>query len=181
VRYTTKDLDRSPWERSLGCPRVPRNLFESMIGATIVDVGKLPGVREGGFTVDYLRPGQQQVERVVLGYTDLGEWIEWNGPVPEKQPPGSDLENHILTMGSQDQDALHGTPRGLADSPMERSLGFYLGDYVVTITVGDYRRTNTPMTLRWGDRQVIEPIPEEPENRVAWWDLLVETCLSNFS
>ena len=55
-----------------------------MVGARIVAVGMCEGVREGGFAVDFQRDGKP-VERLVLGYTELGEWIEYLGLRIEKK------------------------------------------------------------------------------------------------
>jgi hypothetical protein len=53
--------------------------LEDLVGATVVDVGMTMARRvEGGLAIDYEKDGEKR--RVVLGYTELGEWIHYQGP-----------------------------------------------------------------------------------------------------
>ena len=52
----------------------------AMVGATIVATGFHEGAREGGFAVDFQHKGEP-LQRLVLGYTELGEWVEFFGEV----------------------------------------------------------------------------------------------------
>lgn len=54
--------------------------FALLKGAKIVRVGFHPKCREGGFAIDFRHPGGGR-QRLVLAYTDLGEWVEYVGPV----------------------------------------------------------------------------------------------------
>ena len=51
--------------------------LEKMIGATIVDVGFVKTCKEGGLTFDFDKDGKKK--RLVLGYNELGEWVEFLG------------------------------------------------------------------------------------------------------
>ena len=53
--------------------------FSSLVGARIISAGIHKGCRKGGFAIDFQHEGQP-VQRLVLGYTELGEWIEYLGP-----------------------------------------------------------------------------------------------------
>ena len=55
--------------------------LKKTVGATITDAGFLDGSREGGLTLDYDKDGVEM--RLVLGYNDLGEWVEWQGPLED--------------------------------------------------------------------------------------------------
>ena len=49
-----------------------------LVGATITAVGFHSESREGGFAIDF-QQGDSPVRRLVLGYTELGEWVEFLG------------------------------------------------------------------------------------------------------
>ena len=51
--------------------------LEKMVGATIVDAGFVKTCGEGGLTFDFDKDGEKM--RLVLGYNELGEWIEFFG------------------------------------------------------------------------------------------------------
>ena len=53
-----------------------------MVGARILAVGLYQDMREGGFAVDFQRDGRAP-ERLVLGYTELGEWVEYLGSLDQ--------------------------------------------------------------------------------------------------
>jgi len=48
--------------------------LSQMIGATIVDAGFV-GASEGGLTFDFVKKSDGKKYRLVIGYNDLGEWI----------------------------------------------------------------------------------------------------------
>jgi len=52
--------------------------LERLIGAKIVDIGFLNSLREGGLAIDYNNGVPGTVYRLVLGYNELGEWVELN-------------------------------------------------------------------------------------------------------
>ena len=55
--------------------------LQDMIGSKIIKAGFIEGgatyMRDGGLTFDYEKDGI--VSRVVFGYNELGEWIEFKG------------------------------------------------------------------------------------------------------
>lgn len=51
--------------------------LSDLLGATIDDIGKHYGVAQGGLAIDYTKDGVKK--RIAFGYTELGEWIEWQG------------------------------------------------------------------------------------------------------
>ena len=67
----------------LSMPDEGREIFESMADATIVRIGTTaPGLIEGGgLIIDYRRPGSLVVERLVLGFSELGMWVEGHLPL----------------------------------------------------------------------------------------------------
>ncbi len=48
--------------------------LSQMIGATIVDAGFV-GASEGGLTFDFVKKSDGKKYRLVIGYNDLGEWV----------------------------------------------------------------------------------------------------------
>jgi hypothetical protein len=69
-------------------PRLPDRIDPSrrgdvfppdLIGATIVGFGAASpelGIEGGGLIIDYLPDGQTLPKRLVLGFTELGMWVE---------------------------------------------------------------------------------------------------------
>ena len=57
--------------------------LEELVGATIVGVGMTAAKLEGGLAIDYSKNGSK-TKRVVLGYTELGEWVEYIGPAERR-------------------------------------------------------------------------------------------------
>jgi len=59
---------------------------EQMVGSTVVDAGFVRDVQEGGLAFDFDKRGKVagSVERMrlVIGYNDLGEWVEYLGARP---------------------------------------------------------------------------------------------------
>lgn len=51
--------------------------LDFLIGKTICDIGFFRGV-EGGLAIDYKENNKEN--RVILGFTELGMWIQHNGP-----------------------------------------------------------------------------------------------------
>jgi hypothetical protein len=65
-------------------PDMGRKFPAGMVGATIVGIGTLPheaDVEGGGLVIDYLEAGSNQAKRLVLGFTELGMWIESQLPL----------------------------------------------------------------------------------------------------
>jgi len=62
----------------LSSPNKERNdvakALSQMIGATIVDAGFV-GASEGGLTFDFVKKSDGKRYRLVIGYNDLGEWV----------------------------------------------------------------------------------------------------------
>ena len=54
-----------------------------LVGAKILAVGFHGGCKEGGFAVDF-QHDDKPVQRLVLGYTELGEWVEFLGDKDKK-------------------------------------------------------------------------------------------------
>lgn len=53
-----------------------------LVGAEIVALGTFARARDvegGGLVIDYRKNGEQQVRRIVLGFTELGMWVEFCG------------------------------------------------------------------------------------------------------
>ncbi len=59
--------------------------MDDLIGANIINIGFVNNI-EGGLTFDYIKDGDRK--RLVLGYNDLGEWIQWHDNLPT-----SEIEN----------------------------------------------------------------------------------------
>jgi hypothetical protein len=61
------------------------SVLQDMIGSKIINAGFIrdgaPYLREGGMTFDYEKNGV--VTRIVFGYNELGEWIEFKGEIKE--------------------------------------------------------------------------------------------------
>ncbi len=51
--------------------------LQDLKGATIVNIGFHPDVREGGLTIDYIRHKEFHTRRMILGYTELGLWVDF--------------------------------------------------------------------------------------------------------
>lgn len=61
-----------------------KQVFEELKNANqILDVGIHPSAREGGFCVYYEMPDGTQ-KAFVMGYTELGEWIEYDGTISDR-------------------------------------------------------------------------------------------------
>lgn len=59
--------------------------FKCLEGATIVGTGFLSEVPEGGFAIDYKAKDTNELRRMILGYTELGLWVEWEGKLSRKK------------------------------------------------------------------------------------------------
>jgi len=59
--------------------------LQEMIGSKIINAGFIDSadtyLREGGMTFDYEKDGV--VTRVIFGYNELGEWIEFKGEIKD--------------------------------------------------------------------------------------------------
>lgn len=53
--------------------------LDDLMGASVLDVGFHPSCQEGGLTIDYRKDGKDR--RIVIGYTELGTWVEWQGDI----------------------------------------------------------------------------------------------------
>jgi hypothetical protein len=62
---------------ALRAPSTGRDVLERLVGAEIVAIGTTdPGVVEGGgLLIDYRRPGEP-LQRLVLGFSERGMWVE---------------------------------------------------------------------------------------------------------
>jgi hypothetical protein len=81
---TTIDLERAQVVPFLPATVGPdRDAIPSdLVGAKIVAFGTFANasaVEGGGLVIDYRRTGERQVRRVVLGFTELGMWLEFQG------------------------------------------------------------------------------------------------------
>ena len=59
------------------------SVFQRLAGATIVNCGSPSDpelVDGGGFVIDYVPHGDKAVRRLVFAFTELGMWIEYDGP-----------------------------------------------------------------------------------------------------
>jgi len=88
--YDDYEMERLAAERAHHLRTAPINggEFAFMNGATIVSAGLIDcldgsQVIEGGFTLDLCMPNGS-ARRVVLGYTELGEWIEFDSGAETK-------------------------------------------------------------------------------------------------
>ena len=78
--FTSNDIDRSD---------VPA--LQELIGAKILDIGFHRQAREGGLVINYMPKGEGKMvdgvavfpeeKRIVLGFTELGMWCEYNKDV----------------------------------------------------------------------------------------------------
>ena len=57
--------------------------LKSLVGAEIVNIGYHPSQKEGGLSFDYKK--NDKTYRVVLGYTELGVWISWQGAIGKEE------------------------------------------------------------------------------------------------
>ena len=44
-------------------------------GSEVVDVGFHPAYKEGGLTIDFKKENSDKVNRIVIGFNELGSWI----------------------------------------------------------------------------------------------------------
>lgn len=77
-------LKLSPSQGGLGGEQDMSSSFKCLDGATIVTTGFLSEVPEGGFAIDYKAKGSNELRRIILGYTELGLWVEWEGKLKAK-------------------------------------------------------------------------------------------------
>jgi hypothetical protein len=87
-------------------------------GKKIVGTGFVRGVKvEGGLAFDYQEG--KTVKRVVLGFTDLGMWIEWHGVVG-KDNPEDVLRRKVCAVW----DSMCDQKVVIIDKPLERRFSF---------------------------------------------------------
>jgi hypothetical protein len=70
----------SPWALAEGTTQFP----DDMRGATLLQIGALADrtlVEGGGLVIDYRPVASTERIRLVLGFTELGAWVEYLGPV----------------------------------------------------------------------------------------------------
>jgi len=72
----------APWEGTLTPLNEDVKSLKDIIGSEIIRVGFHPSESEGGLTIDYKKNGV--IHRIILGYTELGEWISWQGELEGK-------------------------------------------------------------------------------------------------
>lgn len=73
--------NRLPSSSSLG--QVGDAFPEDLIGATVVRIGAPTDytlIEGGGLVIDYRRMEGGATMRIVLGFTELGAWVEYLGP-----------------------------------------------------------------------------------------------------
>jgi len=58
-------------------------VFEEIKKSKILDLGIHPSAQEGGFTIYYELPNGIQ-KAFIMGYTELGQWIEYTGIIEDK-------------------------------------------------------------------------------------------------
>lgn len=52
--------------------------FEKLKNKKIIEIGFIKGVPiEGGLAIDY--EDDNKIKRIVMGFTELGAWIQWHG------------------------------------------------------------------------------------------------------
>jgi hypothetical protein len=51
--------------------------IRDLIGHKIIDIGLIKANVEGGLTIDYA--DGDKIKRIVLGFTELGMWVDWHG------------------------------------------------------------------------------------------------------
>lgn len=73
----------APWEGELTPLNEDIESLKDIIGSEIIGVGFHQSQQEGGLTIDYKKNGIKH--RVILGYTELGEWISWQGELGDKE------------------------------------------------------------------------------------------------
>ena len=61
--------------------------LSDLVGAEVIETGLMDSSQlddrvEGGFIIDYRKDGI--VKRIVLGFTELGMWVEWHGEKGKK-------------------------------------------------------------------------------------------------
>jgi hypothetical protein len=67
-------------------PHGGKTLLRRMSGARIVRIGGTNAdIEGGGFIIDYICGGENQVRRVVFAFTELGMWVEYEGHAPSSR------------------------------------------------------------------------------------------------
>ena len=44
-------------------------------GSEVIDIGFHPLYKEGGLTIDFKKPNSDKINRIVIGFNELGAWI----------------------------------------------------------------------------------------------------------
>lgn len=83
-KYCKAKIKASPGQLSNHSTGKLIDVLNKTIGAKIINAGFIEENVEGGITIDYQHDNKKAM-RLVIGYTDLGEWVEYNGPVAEKK------------------------------------------------------------------------------------------------
>ena len=105
---------------------IPAPELDDLIGAEILDIGFVPGWEdEGGFAIDYKKEDNSQ--RIVFGFTELGMWIAQHRPLSEDVTLCENLEDLIdkILEGKTKKDwyAITGDLRS-SDDPLRLRIGF---------------------------------------------------------
>jgi hypothetical protein len=90
----------APWEDELTPLNEDVESLKDIIGSEILGVGFHPSQQEGGLTIDYKKNGIKH--RVILGYTELGEWISWQGELVDKER--TTLRNKLIAFDKKYQE-----------------------------------------------------------------------------
>lgn len=85
--------------------------------AKILRIGVHPLAQEGGFSIDYEKSGEKK--RLVLGYTELGTWIEWHGTIG-KLNPTDQLKEKLERHSEKDFDLI----TKMQDDPLRLRIRF---------------------------------------------------------
>ena len=93
------------FERAKVVPSLPATVAQGrdaipsdLVGAEIIAFGTLAGARAvegGGLVIDYRRKRERQVRHIVLGFNELGMWVEFRG-FPQSAPILPDFRNQAL-------------------------------------------------------------------------------------
>lgn len=134
-------MPNAPWEGDL--TPLPKDMqpLQNLVGAEVLKVGLHSSEPEGGLSIDYKVHGV--VYRIILGYTELGEWISWQGQLGIKL-------NEVRTLLKKKLDEFDEVYRLLAidqlkdtevkGDPHTRSYHFFIdGSLAMTLTCSEIK------------------------------------------
>jgi len=94
----------------------------TIVKAGLVDYSRLDSQIEGGFVIDYRKDGV--VSRVVLGFTELGMWVDWNGVKGQKNERDLLFDRMLSFYRSYLEDDFGADVWSINDKPLERRYSF---------------------------------------------------------